>query len=328
MHIDFDSFFRNRIEGMLIRASWVGALRALLGMKGVSQIWNGNAAWYLWLDRAPGAYLLAFSEGDVVDTTDHRLFEGRFALKCYPYPDHPGFGGFSLEERRLVQSDLFDTSHTPRFEAAAQISDTLFTVGGISLLCAAEDAPALLTYQSLDALRVIQREQTSAAAKADKSGKVARLVRNVAGWTMGYPLFDCLVGLYVHLTRRPPAFIGATRSRGFEYLRFADGKAACRPSRETTQTTLTVGFHSSNVDAAGIETLWQNLLEPGEEIQIARQLPASIENDLGEDLPDHISLNPLWWEIATGDFKSELTSTCGCGDTHCHHTHNIGSHEH
>jgi hypothetical protein len=328
MPIDFDSFFRNRIEALLIRASWVEAFRSKVGLERVSQIWSGNAAWYLWLRRAPGAYALVFSEGDVVTINGQRLFEGRFALKCYPYPESPGYGGFSTEERRWIESDCFDATHTPRFEAETEIPEALFTVGSISLLCDADDPLVLLTYQSLDALRVHQSDAASADSGADHAAEKMRLVRNVAGWSMGYPLFDCLVGLYAHFTGQPPAFMGVTRCRGFEYTVFADGSAVCRPSRRTTQTALSIGFHSSGMNVQRVETFWQERLESGEQIQTARQLPISFDETVGKDLPDNVTLNPLWWDIAALDFKSELTSTCGCDEDHCHHTQKSGWHEH
>jgi hypothetical protein len=328
MHIDFDSFFRNRIEGLLIRASWLGALRSLLGLDSVSQVWGGNAAWYLWIQGAPGPYHLAFSEGDVVEANGHRLFEGRFAVKCYPYPDHPNFNGFSSEERQLIRSDLFDATHTPRFEAIAKIPGSLFTVGSICLLCDEEASFVLLTYQSLDALRISQSDTLSGFSKTDSGTGAARLVRNVAGWEIGYPLFDCLVGLYAHSTGYPPAFIGATSCQGFEHTVFADGRAVCRTSRKSTQTTLTIAFHPSNDNNGRIKNLWKEGLEPGEKIQIAQRLPDTIDSTLGTNLPNNIALNPLWWTIADLEFKSELTSTCGCGQSHCHHMQENGFDEH
>jgi hypothetical protein len=324
MHIDFDSFFRNRIEGLLIRASWVETLRSMLGLKGVSQIWNGDAAWYLWLQGAPGVYALVFSEGDDVVSNGHRLFEGHFALKCYPYAHDAGFAGFSDEERRWIQSDRFDATNTPKFDALAEIPEALFTVGSLSLVSDADDSLALLTYQSLDALRIYQSDQVAARADGAPVSGTARLVRNVAGWATGYPLFDCLVGLYTHSTRQPPAFCGVTRSRGFDYTFFADGQAECRPSRRTVQTAVTIGFQSSDRDIDRLETLWRDRLEKGEKIQAARRLPVSMDDAGAAGLPDSLALNPKWWEIAASDFKSELSSACGCSDNHCHHSSEYG----
>jgi hypothetical protein len=326
MTTDFDSFFRNRIEGLLIRASWVAALRTMLGLEGVSQIWNGNAAWYLWLHKAPGVYALVFSEGDAFTVANSRLCEGQFALKCYPYPDHPGFEGFSAEERRLIQSQDFDDTHTPQFEAASVIPESLFTVGSLSLICDAEDTLALLTYQSLDRLRIRQWSEPTTDTRFGPEGKTpTHPLRDVAGWALGYPLFDCLVGLHAHSRSAPPDFIGISRSQGFEYTVSADGHFECHPSRRVMQTALTIGFHGPDQDTGQIESLWRSRLDADETILSACKLPVSIENSVAAHWPDPIVLNSLWWEIAGADFKSELASTCGCGEPCRHHRDKHGA---
>jgi hypothetical protein len=328
MLIDFDSFFRNRIEGLLIRASWSEALRAKLGLEAVSQIWKGNAAWYLWLQRAHGVYHLAFLEGEEIESSGGRLYEGHFAVKCYPYSHAPFFSGFSDEEQRLINSDRIDSTHTPRFESINEIPDWLFTVGSISLICDLKGLLALLTYQSLDALRVRREETPPIFTGADGTRWTAPLVRDVPGWEIGYPIFDCLVALYAHFKRQPPSFVGATSGQGFEHTVLADGRSVCRPSRESIQTAFTIGFHPADSDASALATLWQERLEAGEVIQTARRLSASFDHKVEGALPKNVILNPLWWKIAESHFKSELNSTCGCGRPHCHHQEKDGSHEH
>jgi hypothetical protein len=298
----------------------------MLGLEAVSQVWNGSAAWYLWLRRAPGVYALTFSQGDVVATNGHRLLEGQFALKCYPFADHSCFAGYSEEERRLVQSDRFDATHTPRFEAAEQIPDSLFTVGSISMLCKEEEDLALLSYQSLDALRFHETSKASAGSNMDHKPAAAHLVRNVAGWAIGYPFFDCRVGLYVHFVGRVPAFIGVASCPGFEYTIFADGRAECLTSQASIQTALTIGFAPPGSDTDRIASLWQDRLESDEEIQTAWRLPDFVDGAVGLDLPDNVKLNPLWWKVAASDFRSELNSLCGCSEAHCSHSKANGSH--
>lgn len=328
MSIDFDSFFRNWIEGLLIRASWVETLRSMLGLEGVSQVWNGCAAWYFWLRQAPGAYALAVSEGDIFTSNDHRLYEGRFVLKCYPCTTHPGFSGFSPDERRLVQSERFDATHTPRFENAEAISDSLFVVGGISLLCDPKESLALLTYQSLDALRTHESGQAFDTLDRTREPAVTQLIRDVPGWVIGYPLFDCLVGLYAHRAKRPPTFIGVARCQGFEHTVFADRKIVCQPSQTATQLSLSIGFDMPGSDPERIETLWQERLSSDEEIQTVLKPPPSINMPPNMARSIDAVLNPLWWEIAASDFKSDLNSTCGCGDSECHFSKKEGAHEH
>jgi hypothetical protein len=323
MYIDFDSFFRSRIEGLLIRASWVGALRSMLGLEKVSQIWNGNAGWYFWLRTAPGPYALVFSEGQTIEIHGRRLFEGQFLIKCFPYPEYPGLSGFSAEERRLIGSDSFDDTHTPCFEAETGLPEWLFTVGSFALICDQEDTLNLLTYQSLDALRIRELDHSGSGAGPDRPSEAARWLRNIAGWDIGYPLFDCLVGLNCHAAGQPPAFIGLSQSEGFDYrITGTTGVELCNSSK-TTQTALTFSFNSSDIGTEWIKTVWQNRLEAGESILAARRLTDSTEDAGQMDLPENIKLNPLWWKIAESDFRSELTSTCGCGRSHCHHTEHI-----
>ena len=328
MYIDFDSFFRSRIEGLLIRASWVAALRSMLGLEKVSQIWNGNAGWYVWLRTAPGPYALVFSEGQTIEINGRRLFEGQFLIKCFPYPEYPGLSGFSAEERRLIDNDSFDDTHTPCFEAETVLPDWLFTVGGLSLICDQEDTLHLLTYQSLDALRIREPEHSGSAAGPDRPSEAARWLRNIAGWDIGYPLFDCLVGLNCHAGGQPPVFIGLSQSEGFDYrITGTTGIELCN-SPETTQTALTFGFNSSDTGIEMIQAVWQDRLEDGERVLAARRLPDSTDDAVEMDLPETIRLNPLWWKIAESDFRSELTSTCGCGRTHCQHTEHSGANPH
>ena len=83
--MDHDSFFRNKIESMLITASWVERVQKMLDITGVSQVWGDAPEWYIWIDGAPGVYALVFDDGRSFDALDHTLHQGQFAVKCYPY---------------------------------------------------------------------------------------------------------------------------------------------------------------------------------------------------------------------------------------------------
>ena len=48
-----ESVFRAKIENLLLHASWTDELREVIGLKGASQIWSGNPAWYLLGERSP-----------------------------------------------------------------------------------------------------------------------------------------------------------------------------------------------------------------------------------------------------------------------------------
>jgi hypothetical protein len=316
MNIDFDSFFRNRIEALLIQASWVGAIQSLLGLRATSQVWNGRAEWYLWLNRAPGVYALSFVDGESTRINGRPAYEGLFTVKCFPYRDHPGFADYSPNERRLVQSDRFDITNTPRFEALAKIPDSLFGIGSLSLVLDACGHLALLSYESLDALKIFQAREPSVDGRQDVPLTV---IRNVPGWASGWPLFDCMVGLYANVCKRPPVFVGVTRSPGFEYLMPPDREPTCCPSEATCHMAVSIGFDPGDGVTAALEDCWHQRLEPEEQILAAAALPSRLDGLPKMQLPESCALNPLWWTIANSNFKSELNTACGCSDGHCHH---------
>jgi len=316
MTIDFDGFFRNRIETLLIKASWVNAIQSMTGLKATSQVWNGRAEWYLWLDRAPGVYALAFMDGEDVYLGERCFHEGLFTVKCYPYRNHAAFTHYSSDERRLIESDWFDATNTPCFEALAQIPDSLFSIGSFSLTIDPHGSLALMTFESLDTLKLRQLPIASPNGEHLQSPSP---MRNVPGWATGSMLFDCLVGLYANDCKQPPLFVGATCSPGFESVLQSDASVTCRPCRECRSLSLGIGFDRSDGASGAIEALWRQRLEPEEEILTATRLPATACALPGCCFSQDLAINPVWWEIAASDFKSELNTACGCADGHCHH---------
>jgi hypothetical protein len=316
MNIDFDSFFRNRVEAMLIKASWVGAVQSMLGLKAISQVWNGRAEWYLWLEQAPGVYALSFIDGQDVHLAGRRFHEGFFAIKCFPYRSHDDFADYAPEERRLIESDWFDTTNTPRFEAQRQIPDSLFCIGGFSMVIDPHGDLALMTFESLDALKLHQLRETS----GDEAETAAPfLIRNVAGWKTGALLFDCLVGLHANSCKQPPIFAGATCSHGFESILSPEPIVDCRPSQECRRMSLSIGFDLPADASNAIDALWRMRLDPTETILAATLLPETASARTDCLFPKDLAINPLWWDIAHSNFRSELNTACGCADGHCHH---------
>ena len=81
--MDFDSFFRNKVESMLITASWVGQVQKMLGLAGVNQVWGDRPEWYIWIDGAAGVYALVFEEGETIEAWAAACMEcGECEPKC------------------------------------------------------------------------------------------------------------------------------------------------------------------------------------------------------------------------------------------------------
>ena len=191
MNIDFDSYFRSKIESLLIKSSWVKAVQDLLALEAVSQVWGDRPEWYFWIKGAPGIYSLALVDAEISDIDGQKPILGQFFIKCYPYPGSREIGCFSAEEQSALNSDIFDSTHTPRIEAKSQIDDSWFTVGSISLLQWTNEQRVMLTYDSLEHIITCQLKFSK---NGDETG--LEVIRNVPGWEMGYPLFNCLIGLF------------------------------------------------------------------------------------------------------------------------------------
>ena len=309
--MDFDSFFRNKVESLLLTASWVEQVQKMLELTGVSQVWGDRPEWYVWIDGAPGVYALIFEEGEAIQVNDQRMQLGRFAVKCYPYVSAGVFEVFSPPEREMVTSDLFDHTHTPRLETQQQVPGAFFTVGSISLASDAAETVALFTFESLDFLRwsALSSENGAANHLPEKS-----CIRNVPGWQVGYPLFDRLVSLYAFYAKQPPAFIGATRSPGFETIIDTHQTPVSRVCADIQLQSSSVLFASPADTDAWVDTLWRAQLDHEEHIVFEHACSQHACHHFTDNTMPQVAINSLWWDLAHADLKSELASTCGCED--------------
>jgi hypothetical protein len=307
MALDREAFFRNWIDTLFLKASWVDSVKQLTGITAVSQVWGERPEWYLWIAGAVGPYNIVLHHTSELVSGRETFQQGFFAVKCYPYRDTALFSSFAETERELIQSDRFDHTNTPCFEARAEIPEAFFSIGSLMLTTNLEDSIAVLTFESLDALRVSQGFDQICEVPAD--GPPPRLLRNVPGWGIGYPLFDRLGTLYAFSARCSPRYYRMTRASGFEHSVTAGGQIEVRPS-QTSQLISASLLFSSELDSlnrppsAGLPDL-----EPGEEILMEKKFSFGSESLEGCQI---VGVNPLWWRLATAEFKCCLASICGC----------------
>ena len=316
-NMDFDSFFRNKVESLLLTASWVEHVQHLLGLKAVSQVWGDKPEWYIWLDHAPGAYALVLEDAESFELQSTSFLMGHFAVKCYPYGDNSILAAFSPQEQELAASDLFDETHTPRLEARERIPESFYNVGSISLILDDAETTSLLAVDSLDALKLWVQSPSENRMRLPGNTEIGCIIRNVPGWQISYPFFDRLVCLFSFYFRHSPIFIGATRSPGFEYFVNSEKHLECKPCAASNHLTASLLFHKSSGPENPVETLWRRQLGPEESIVFMRHLPSAFSDQLVLDSPRVVPINPLWWELADTEMKSEMASTCGC----CDHSH-------
>jgi hypothetical protein len=315
INIEFESFFRNQIEGLLIVSSWSERFRADIGFKGVSQVWGGPPAWYLWLADAPGVYHLKLLQAEEEALNNTNLCRAIFVVKCYPYPDNGCFQSFSFLEQKFIQSKFFDGTHTPVFEYREKIPPELFNVATLELTMDHEAHMALFCLETLDVLRsryADKADQVFPSMGLDRQFDKDEIDRDIPGLEIAYPLFDCLMCLYSNAGRQTPLRIRCSKSPGFEFM-IHRGKLDIRPSDDITDYRLRVLYSSADcrqpTDMLAFRT---GLMETGETTLYDRMFPCGhFHKDQGErKLP--ISINEKWWTLAHMQYVSELTSTCGC----------------
>lgn len=316
-NIDFDGFFRGKIENMLVTASWVEKIREMLGLKAVSQVWGEKPAWYFWILGASGVYQLQLESAstDVLGSKD--VVSGIFSVKCYPFPQEEVFQTFSFEEQCFIQSNFFDRTNTPRIELKEKIPETLFNIATMEYTVDLDDTFALFTFESLDAMRVCYNQemlQEYPVLKKSKRFSCGEIGRDVPGWDLGYQFFDRLLSLYSFYSKRKPARIIMTSSPGFEYVYDGSNSFQCLDTDNAKIYSLTVfsaikdgetGRNSENLIAEQIKSEYQDLIYD----QTFESGYCSHNHDQHSSMP---VLNDLWWSLADANYKSELASSCGC----------------
>ena len=135
--MDLACFWREKIEGLLIQASWVSQVRQELALEGMSPVWSDLPAWYFWHREYAGAFRLGLEESFSDYAAGQNIWSGIFSIKFFPAPTNPLLKCFSPEEQEFVLSEAFDSSCTPCFEAQDSIPGGLFNIA--SLECTVDE---------------------------------------------------------------------------------------------------------------------------------------------------------------------------------------------
>ena len=300
---------------MLIVSSWSEQFRSDIGFKGVSQIWGERLAWYFWLADSPGVYQLEMMDTEQDPDTLEDRCTAVFNVKCYPYPDRPEFQSFSFLEQKLVQSDLFDDTNTPVFEHKADIPPDLFTVATVEIDMDLEGHATIVSFESMDHLRTrFAREthQTFPMISLSRTFGSQEIDRDVLGFQMGYPLFDCLMCLYANAHKQPPANIHFSILPGYEFS-INDGDVHARETSDIKGLKLRVLYSTTGLGSYPVgNCIWGGSCEDSEHIIYDRCFACADFHENKEDNKLPIPLNPKWWSLAHTHYESELTSSCGC----------------
>lgn len=318
-----ESFFQNKINGMLVTTSWVDDLKNLLGIEAVSQIWGDVPAWYMWLSDALGVYQLQLVDAGI-DENSPATKQGFFSIKCYPFHNATVFDAFSYEEQGLSRSRFFDDTHTPRFEEKENIPESLFNVAAMEYRVNQDDTMACFTLESLDTMRSVYPDET--VLDFDLIHKSRRYAqgetgRSVPGWKLGYPVFDRLLSMYAFYSKAKPVRLRITRSPGFEYVHTGNHAFECVDVQDTHRLAASVFFASQSNPDHGVHLNELDVVAQEEEhnqieVLLDQTFPCghfhASDKMAFTKINKHTHINELWWSLAHTEYKSELASTCGC----------------
>ena len=141
---------RTLIENAFSYLTWHEPACRALGFQGISQVWREEPAWYFWLDKVEGAFLVRLFEEEAIDTSQFVSL----AVHYYPPPDSKDGCLLSSRERQIIFDDeLFDRrTCTPHFEAFEACLGS-FVCAEISLMIDSGNRLQLFLFSADDTIR-------------------------------------------------------------------------------------------------------------------------------------------------------------------------------
>lgn len=305
---------RNRVNNLLTTASWIETVKQMLGITGVSPIWDDVPAWYFWIEGAPGVYALVLEDA-ANDGDNSGALRALFSVKCYPFPESKEFSGFSFLERELVSSKLFDETNTPKFESREIVPSSLFVVAALEYAVDRDDRWSVLTLESPDLTRARYEAETIEDYPLIELGRFycsGEVGREIPSWDLSYPLFDRFVSLWANYTKTKPRTVLLNTSPGYEYVFRSPNGWSCVETEgiEVRSLSILFGDALSQDETSAVEG--SLLSSAGATVLYARDSQCGCSSHCHNDCKEAGYTNALWWTIPETDFESELSSPCGC----------------
>jgi hypothetical protein len=290
----------------------------LLGLRGVSQVWSAQPAWYFWIQHAVGPYHLRLeSTKPLVIPSGGPGQTGLFSLRCYPYPDSPGMAAFSEEERGLVSGNWFDETNTPKFEHLGDIPLHLFQVAAVEYLVGPNDSWELIAVENVRVADIpIAEHSPEPCAHCghdhhNQGGRKGDMRHNVSS-----PFLDTCISLITQWNKHKPLRVAVQAScvqeEAIPAFPSPHGKQREDQSLLTTFVLLGNPHETSHQDADSL--LDRELMKDGCSILSDERFPDGSFRQV-HSLASGISpVNEVWWTLAEKEFPSHLSSICGCKD--------------
>jgi hypothetical protein len=219
--MDIVNILHRTVENVMIQAFMDETFRMSAGFDKISAPLGELPSWLLWLKERKGAYELELNEWKLIKRPAPRGknggdYRGGFALRYFPHPEEPVFDAYSVYERIIRLSDVFDDTGTPKYAVRETIDPSYFTVGNLECYLDASNA----------ALRMILEAQELWASyrvkglTVSKNGTPVHVLdpgerdRNLPGWDLCWPFFKKLVKAFCHVNETSPSQVWLLNAPG------------------------------------------------------------------------------------------------------------------
>lgn len=288
----------------------------LLGLRGVSQVWSSQPAWYFWIQRAAGPYHLRLeSARDLVASSRSIGHAGLFSLRCYPLPDIQTGAVFTEQERTLVSGDCFDETNTPKFEYLDDIPLHLFQVAAVEYTVGPNEAWELVAVENMRRASLPVATHT-----CEHCGRSALPHDGTNGLALHpdvtFPFLDMFISLLTHRTRHKPLRVALQATSLPEDTVHEPSESHAHHGKDPGLLTTFVLLGSPGEDAyrEGDSLLDEELRRDHSTVLLDERFPHGRFRHVHG--PSHSSPlpNERWWTLAEEEFPSLLSSICGCKD--------------
>jgi hypothetical protein len=219
--MDIVTILHRTVENVMIRAFMDEAFRVSVGFDKISGPLGELPSWLLWLKERTGAYELELRSWKLKKRIGPSIgkegdYWGRFTLRYFPHPEEPMFDAYSVYERIIRLSELFDDTGTPKYAERDTIDRSYFTVGNLECYVDTSEAALRMILEAPE-LWTCYREKGLAVWKNGTAVHVLQpgeRDRNLPAWELCWFFFERLVTAFCYVNETPPCQVWLLSSPG------------------------------------------------------------------------------------------------------------------
>jgi len=312
IHTIFDNIFRVIIPS--------DSARSFFKIKGLSEKLSGDPGWYLWFEDRPGVYLLELVEARspqrfAAEENSYALkncFSGHFQIKYFPSVcDTEMFEKFSLSEQLVRNSDCFDVTGTPTFEASLKINDTLFFVGTLDVMQSPDkeftefflSAPDHWVTRHLEGLEMVGKNGSNVVILAP-----GEIDREAPTWELSWYLLDKLITIFCNVNKTVPVCTAIFEKEGKSFEIDRNKIVSEKPEPTIKERSLVAAFMAADKACKAVFDIDECIAQLKSHDFVSGELLTCVQK--GQPIRDRAWINSGWWHAHHIDISLEDAVPC------------------